>query len=805
MAVIDINNKTRKDFEISSEDTALVHNNGMADVVEVHGEASAYDNGLVRSGAVIGGRVVAYGYGSAILTTVNNTGELYVSQGGYAADITVADQGNITVFDGGWTERVTISNAGSMFVLKGGSAQNNHVSGGTAFIASGGTANWNHLSGGGSLTVMNGGSAMNNHVSGGGSLLVVSGGRASSTTVSSGGSLTIDPGGKANVITVNSGGRVLISSGGTANDVTLTSSARVNVSIGAVVNRAAVNINGILVVSDGGLVDSTTVNWKGSLRVNQGGVVKDSVVNSNGYMHVSGGGTASDTIVNSGGELRVSGGGIARSTAVSSGGSMIVFSSGAADDTVIFGGGKVVLSAGGSADQVIVSSGGALHVSGGAVADSLAVRRYGGAFIKDGGRITGTVSIIRDATVSAYEGSIVDMDISALAPGAAAPLAGISLISGTPGFTVTVSTSQAKGSYAVASGASSTFDRSFTVVTDAGTALGTVSVGGTLNAGGYSYALDLASNTLTLTVGDAVSGSAAAGDLNADGRADVIMTIAQTGHGAEGATGAWLIQSDQTAVWGDLSQRNPGWEIFGTGVTVAGKAANDVYVKNTGNVIGAWVTDDSGHVTGWETVGEFDAATQILGLGDFNGNGQSDLLLRNVNGAVGCYFTGGPTTGWNYFQSLGDEWKLAAVGDLNGDGRDDVVLKHDAGFAGSWLTQSDGTMAWANLDTLPAGFAIAGAGDFDGDGVDDVLLQKGTYYGAWLVANGSVSSWMGLGDLGNVTVEQIADFDGDGKDDLRIRTSAGDLGAQLVKGADTLQWRYYGSVGAEWSTRLAAI
>ena len=64
---------------------------------------------------------------------------------------------------------------------------------------------------------------------------------------------------------------------------------------------------------------------------------------------------------------------------------------------------------------------------------------------------------------------------------------------------------------------------------------------------------------------------------------------------------------------------------------------------------------------------------------------------------------------------------------------------------------------------------------------------------------------MGLGDQGDVTVEQIADFDSDGKDDLRIRTAAGDLGAQLVKGADTLDWKYYGSVGAEWSTSLAAL
>ena len=283
------------------------------------------------------------------------------------------------------------------------------------------------------------------------------------------------------------------------------------------------------------------------------------------------------------------------------------------------------------------------------------------------------------------------------------------------------------------------------------------------------------------------------------------MTITQEGHGAYGATGAWLIQADQTAAWGDLSTRNAGWEIFGTGFTAAGKSTADVYVRSTDNVIGAWTTDNEGKVNGWETVGEFSADTQIVGLGDFNGNGQTDLLLRNTNGAVGCFFTSDEKHGWNYFQSLGDEWKLTAVGDLNGDGRSDVVLKHDAGFAGSWLTQADGTMAWADLDTLPAGFEIVGAGDLNGDGTDDVLLQNGTYFGAWLVRDGSVNAWMGLGDLGDVTVEQISDFNSDGIDDLRIRTAAGDLGTQLVMGEDDLSWKYYGSVGSEWSTSLAAL
>ena len=87
-----------------------------------------------------------------------------------------------------------------------------------------------------------------------------------------------------------------------------------------------------------------------------------------------------------------------------------------------------------------------------------------------------------------------------------------------------------------------------------------------------------------------------------------------------------------------------------------------------------------------------------------------------------------------------------------------------------------------------------------------MLLRSGSYYGSWLVENGNAAGWMGLGTLSDGTeLEQIGDYNGDGVDDLRIRTANGDLGAQLVMGADSLNWKYYGSVGSEWSTSLASL
>ena len=479
---------------------------------------------------------------------------------------------------------------------------------------------------------------------------------------------------------------------------------------------------------------------------------------------------------------------VAVSTVVSSGGEQYV-GGGTAIDTTVLSGGRQFLDGGATVINTHVESGGMLRIDSG--------NTLRGEIL-----LGGTLScyVYDDRVIDASEAVIV-YDISDRSFEDDAIITALKRLQGGE-YRLNVDARQAVGCYKLA-GYAENFDGTITVQCGS-TIYGEVGVGETLSVDNRSYSLAKNSNTLTLTIeGDAPVAEVTHGDLNGDNRADIIMTITQTTHPYCGATGAWMITDTQTAAWGNLSQRETGWSIFGTGVTTAGKATDDIYIKSADNVVGAWTTNASGEVDGWQTIGQFDANTQVLGLGDFNGDWQTDLLLRNTNGAVGCYLTDG--TGWNYFQSLGDEWTIAATGDFNGDGRSDIVLKHDAGFAGTWLTLADGTVEWHNLDTLPNGFEIVGAGDFNGDGADDVLLKKGTYYGAWIVKGGSVDSWMGLGDLGNVTVEQIGDFNGDGKDDLRIRTAAGDLGAQLVNGADSLTWKYYGSVGQEWSTSLAAI
>ncbi len=288
-------------------------------------------------------------------------------------------------------------------------------------------------------------------------------------------------------------------------------------------------------------------------------------------------------------------------------------------------------------------------------------------------------------------------------------------------------------------------------------------------------------------------------DYDANGRPDILML-----HDI-GKLQVGLVQEDQSVTLKDVADLGDGWTILGSGQSGNGENYADIYLTN-GETVGIWQLDETTGVAAWQEIQSFDSATHVLGLGDFNGDGITDLLLQNDNGAVGAYHTSGENVGWNYFQSLGSEWSIAGIGDFNHDGIDDVVLQNEkGGYAGIWQLDRDGQVSWSDLDVLNNG-QIAGTGDFNGDGFDDVLLKWGNSYGAWTVSGGNLSGWMDLGTLEDGTVlEQIGDFNGDGTDDLRVRSANGDLGAVCVLGEGNLQWNYHFSVGSEWQTNLVSI
>ena len=101
----------------------------------------------------------------------------------------------------------------------------------------------------------------------------------------------------------------------------------------------------------------------------------------------------------------------------------------------------------------------------------------GSAYVSRGGKLTGKVTFGDKATISAYDGAIVDFDISGVAAGNTALVNDLSVIKGTPTYSLTVANKQSSGTYRLADGAAS-FNGTITVTTAGGVEVGEVRIAG---------------------------------------------------------------------------------------------------------------------------------------------------------------------------------------------------------------------------------------------------------------------------------------------------------------------------------------
>ena len=173
---------------------------------------------------------------------------------------------------------------------------------------------------------------------------------------------------------------------------------------------------------------------------------------------------------------------------------------------------------------------------------------------------------------------------------------------------------------------------------------------------------------------------------------------------------------------------------------------------------------------------------RFMGIGDFDGDGRDDVLLRRRDNRAWLYYavqTPGASPRVALREGFGitdnPAFELRGVGDLNGDGRDDLVLRNTA--TGEWIAylmnglRSElrrGLGATRNLR-----YVFAGLGDFNGDGRDDLLLRH-TGLGAWISyeMNASVRGVLRRTALTRnraFAFEGIGDLNGDGRDDVLLR------------------------------------
>jgi len=176
-----------------------------------------------------------------------------------------------------------------------------------------------------------------------------------------------------------------------------------------------------------------------------------------------------------------------------------------------------------------------------------------------------------------------------------------------------------------------------------------------------------------------------------------------------------------------------------------------------------------------------DTNWQMAGIGDFNGDGVSDVLLRHTNGTWYTYLMNadGLTAlqgGYPPF-TKDTNWQMAGIGDFNGDGTSDVLVRHTNGTWYTYLMNADGLTALQggfSPFTKDTNYTKAGIGDFNGDGTSDVLVRhtNGTWYTYLMNTDGFTALQGGYPPFTKNTNWEIAgigDFNGDVISDVLIR------------------------------------
>ena len=143
-----------------------------------------------------------------------------------------------------------------------------------------------------------------------------------------------------------------------------------------------------------------------------------------------------------------------------------------------------------------------------------------------------------------------------------------------------------------------------------------------------------------------------------------------------------------------------------------------------------------------------DTNWKIVGTGDLNGDGHTDLVWRNdLSGVLAAWFLANNwvfSSGYLSIPVAAPGWRVAGVGDTDGDRRADLVWQHTDGSLAVWAMRGLQVLRTTRL-SIPrvsdTGWQIAGVGDINNDGRADLVWRhtNGGFLAAWLLTGTTVT------------------------------------------------------------------
>jgi hypothetical protein len=235
----------------------------------------------------------------------------------------------------------------------------------------------------------------------------------------------------------------------------------------------------------------------------------------------------------------------------------------------------------------------------------------------------------------------------------------------------------------------------------------------------------------------------------------------------------------------------------------------DVLWRDGGSAIAIWLmTGPTAPTTG--VFGDPGAAWVIRGVGDVDGDKKSDIIWQNtLTGMAYAWFMDGAAIKNQgvLANTPGPDWAIIGIGDFNDDTKADLLWQ-DTTTPDSivvWLMDGTTRLSSGFLTRPGADFVVRGNGDFSipMDGNDDVVWQDTT--------TGDILVWemagVTIGDAGPITnagpnwvIQLVLDLDGTGGADLLWRNAIlGEMSAWLMAGLTEGTTNAIVDPGASWT------
>ena len=252
-----------------------------------------------------------------------------------------------------------------------------------------------------------------------------------------------------------------------------------------------------------------------------------------------------------------------------------------------------------------------------------------------------------------------------------------------------------------------------------------------LNYGGWAGSVDLGTHPVNGTDGASyqIVGTDNSTAFAGNGIDDVLWT--STNSNGTVAVDIWELNS--SGQW--MASVSPG--SHPAGYSVAG--TGDWTGNGTDGIL--WYNASTGDTDEWQlNNGQWSASVDlgshpgsswtIAGVGDFFGNGRDDVLWTNASGGTvqTDIWELGSNGQWINSVSPGSHpagYQVVAVGDFTGNGTSDILWYNaSTGDTDEWLIKNGQWAGSVDLGTHPGNYQIAGAGSFTGNGTSDILWHS---------------------------------------------------------------------------------